>query len=193
MGRTRAKRPNTPIVIVEQCDVHCGGANAKDRYIKALYENLLDEGWKDIVYLPKEGMYPADNEGTVDGCHPNDYGMMSLSKAFGAAVRKALASELKTIKWCETDLEPVAAIAACVASAAAMQSDAARMGAEMMNPGAGLACLERKCDGQFRVLVYGNSIALHAPKADIGWTNCWGMAASAPERDLILAAFATQH
>lgn len=48
----------------------------------------------------------------------------------------------------------VAGIAACVVSAAAKQSDAARMGAEMMNPGAGLACLERKCDGQFRVLVY---------------------------------------
>ena len=77
----------------------------------------------------------------------------------------------------------VAAIAACVVSAADKQSDAARMGAEMMNPGAGLACLERKCDGQFRVLVYGNSIALHAPKADIGWTNCWGMAASAREKD----------
>ena len=74
-------------------------------------------------------------------------------------------------------------IAACAVSADAVQSDAVRMGAEMMNPGAGLACLERKCGGAFRVLVYGNSIALHAPKADIGWTNCWGMAASAAEKD----------
>ena len=61
--------------------------------------------------------------------------------------------------------------------------DAAKMGAEMMNPGNGLGCLERKCGGGFKVLIYGNSIALHAPKADIGWTNRCGMAASAPEKD----------
>ena len=63
------------------------------------------------------------------------------------------------------------------------KSDAARMDAEMMNPGKGLGCLEREGSGEFKVLIYGNSIALHAPKADIGWTNCWGMAASAPEKD----------
>ena len=37
--------------------------------------------------------------------------------------------------------------------------------------------------GEFKVLVYGNSIALHGPLAKIGWTNNWGMAASAPEKD----------
>ena len=41
-------------------------------------------------YLPKSEMYSGDFEGTVDGCHPNDLGMMSMSRAFGAAVRKAL-------------------------------------------------------------------------------------------------------
>ena len=35
-------------------------------------------------------MYPADLEGTVDGVHPNDWGMMSLARAFGDAVAKAL-------------------------------------------------------------------------------------------------------
>jgi hypothetical protein len=67
--------------------------------------------------------------------------------------------------------------------ACAAQSDAARMGATAMNPGSRLGFVERIDGGEFKVLVYGNSIALHAPKADIGWTNCWGMAASAPEKD----------
>ena len=63
------------------------------------------------------------------------------------------------------------------------KSDAARMDAEMMNPGSALRTAAREDGGKFKVLIYGNSIALHGPKADIGWTNCWGMAASAAEKD----------
>ena len=62
-------------------------------------------------------------------------------------------------------------------------SDAKRMGAEMMNPGKTLSCLERKDGGTFKVLIYGNSIALHGIAPKIGWTNLWGMAASAREKD----------
>ena len=86
----RAKRPDVPIVMAEQCDVFCGGPNSKDRFIKALYDQLVAEGWKNLVYLPKGGMYSGDTEGTVDGCHPNDIGMKSMSNAFGAAVAEAL-------------------------------------------------------------------------------------------------------
>jgi len=86
----RAKRPNVPIVMAEQCDVYCGKPNEKDVFIRKLYAKLVSEGWKNLVYLPKDGMYTGDFEGTVDGCHPNDLGMQSMSKAFGKAVREAL-------------------------------------------------------------------------------------------------------
>lgn len=86
----RAKRPNVPIVMAEQCDVYCGGPNDKDQFIRKLYEKLIAEGWKNLVYLPKDKMYPNDFEGTVDGCHPNDLGMRSLATAFGSAVKEAL-------------------------------------------------------------------------------------------------------
>ena len=86
----RAKRPSVPIVMAEQCDVYMNGPNEKDQIIRKLYEKLTAEGWKDLVYLPKTGMYTGDREGTVDGCHPNDWGMMSMAKAFGAAVKEAL-------------------------------------------------------------------------------------------------------
>lgn len=61
--------------------------------------------------------------------------------------------------------------------------DAAKMNSGMMNPGSAIRTADPVGGGGFRVLVYGNSIALHGPKPDIGWTNSWGMAASAREKD----------
>jgi len=86
----RARRPGVPIVMAEQCDVYMDGPNDKDAFVRRLYDRLVAEGWKDLVYLPKDGMYADDLEGTVDGCHPNDWGMVSLARAFGGAVRAAL-------------------------------------------------------------------------------------------------------
>ena len=86
----RSKRPDTPIVMTGQSDVFCGNANVKEDFIKALYDRLVAEGWKNLVFLPKNGMYRDDFEGTVDGIHPNDWGMMSLAKAYGGAVETAL-------------------------------------------------------------------------------------------------------
>ncbi len=77
----------------------------------------------------------------------------------------------------------VAAAAVLASTAAAEQTDAQRMGAEEMNKGATLAAPDHSTGGSFKVLVYGNSIALHGPAPQIGWTNNWGMAASAREKD----------
>ena len=36
-----------------------------------------------------------------------------------------------------------------------------------------------------RVLFVGNSITLHSPRPQIGWTSNWGMAASARDKDYV--------
>ena len=36
-----------------------------------------------------------------------------------------------------------------------------------------------------RLLIIGNSITLHGPRADIGWHYNWGMAATKPENDYV--------
>jgi hypothetical protein len=36
-----------------------------------------------------------------------------------------------------------------------------------------------------RIVIVGNSITLHPPRPSVGWNNNWGMAASAPEKDMV--------
>ncbi len=63
--------------------------------IFALYKRLKAEGWKNLVYLKKDKMYRPDTEGTVDGVHANDRGMLDLAEAFGTAVRESLKGSRK--------------------------------------------------------------------------------------------------
>ena len=57
---------------------------------KAVVEKLQSEGWKDISFLPNTEQMTRDTEEAVDGCHPNDWGMMHMGEGFARAIRKAL-------------------------------------------------------------------------------------------------------
>lgn len=56
---------------------------------------------------------------------------------------------------------------------------------EQMNNFADAKSAAQKGDGQVRVLFLGNSTALHGVACDIGWSNRWGMAASAEAKDYV--------
>lgn len=63
------------------------------------------------------------------------------------------------------------------------RTDAEKMNATAMNRMSQAAYEEGGKGGKYKVLIYGNSILLHRPLPTIGWTNCWGMAASSREKD----------
>ena len=94
----RRLRPDVPMILAEGCDVYCDTAQSgeireRSKYVKPVYDQLIKEGWKKLYFLPSKGQHADDFEGTVDGVHPNDWGMMHIAKAFGKVVREAL--ELK--------------------------------------------------------------------------------------------------
>ena len=76
-----------------------------------------------------------------------------------------------------------AAAALLAATAFGEMSDAERHHSTEMNSAAYAA--DRKASGGVKVLFIGNSITLHGPNAAIGWTNNWGMAASAADKDFV--------
>ncbi len=77
----------------------------------------------------------------------------------------------------------ISAIACAIFAAASIAAELTEQELLVFNPGSALVAKERIGGGQFKVLVYGNSIALHRPLAAAGWTNCCGMAASSPDKD----------
>lgn len=87
----RAARPDTPILLAEDCSVRNVCPTEKGRIVRAIHEKLTAEGLQHLYFLPSEGMLGDDTEGTVDGCHPNDLGMMRQAEVFA----KALAPLLK--------------------------------------------------------------------------------------------------
>ena len=63
------------------------------------------------------------------------------------------------------------------------ENDDAKYNSTAMNAGVYTAGYGE--NGGVKVLFIGNSITLHEPLAKIGWTNNWGMAASAAEKDYV--------
>jgi len=86
----RAARPDTPILLAEDCSVRNVCPTTKGRIVREIYQKLTDEGVKNLYFLPSEGMLGDDTEGTVDGCHPNDLGMMRQARVFADALSPLL-------------------------------------------------------------------------------------------------------
>ncbi|GAA4197945.1 hypothetical protein GCM10022289_05920 [Pedobacter jeongneungensis] len=96
----KAKHPHTPVLLVE----HSSGLTQVNldseltrKYIQTskilnhTYQKLKQSGIKDLYILTAEEIGFTDNS-TIDGTHPNDFGMMQYTDAYEKVIRKILAS-----------------------------------------------------------------------------------------------------
>jgi hypothetical protein len=93
----KQKRPEIPILLVEGFYYVNGFGNPKESdqakknaELKRAYATLQKAGLKQIYYKKGDGMIGDDYEGTVDGVHPNDLGMMRMAESLQPAIEKII-------------------------------------------------------------------------------------------------------
>jgi lysophospholipase L1-like esterase len=96
----REKRPSTPILLLDERTIENAPlvpavATAHEKKFEALkqaYDNLVAAGVKDLHLRKCDDVLGNDQEGTVDGSHPTDLGMMRYADAIEPDIRKLLPS-----------------------------------------------------------------------------------------------------
>lgn len=59
--------------------------------IKTTYKNAVENGDKNVFLIEgRELMAMAKNDGTVDNCHPTDFGFASMATVIGDLLEKIL-------------------------------------------------------------------------------------------------------
>jgi hypothetical protein len=86
----RAARPDTPIVLAEDCTIRGNVPTAKGKLLRDIHAQLQQEGIGNLHFVSADGMMGPSDEGTVDGCHPTDLGFMYQAEVFAAALKPIL-------------------------------------------------------------------------------------------------------
>jgi hypothetical protein len=88
--KLRGVRPSTPILLVEDSSVSNTTPTGKGTILRRIYEDLKAEGIRDLHFLSNRDMLGTDGDGTVDGSHPNDIGMMRQATVFSESLATIL-------------------------------------------------------------------------------------------------------
>jgi hypothetical protein len=96
------KRPMTPILLVEAFyyeDSYFnkdGLANVDDkrRELRRAFDLLKQSGIKGLYYKQGDGLIGYDHEGTADGVHPNDVGMLRFSEQMLPVIKSILKQKI---------------------------------------------------------------------------------------------------
>jgi len=88
----RRRRPSTPILCAEDCNTF-RDRTEKGRFVERVIAKLKAEdpkGWANLHFISNLEQMARTSEETVDGCHPNDLGMMSMGQGFARRYREIL-------------------------------------------------------------------------------------------------------
>ena len=88
----RKANPDLPIVLLSRPKFTLNEEEEKRlEIIKATYKNAIGNGDNNVYLIDgRELMKMAEEEGTVDGCHPNDLGFASMAKKLGDLLDKII-------------------------------------------------------------------------------------------------------
>jgi len=88
-------KPSIPVLLVEGFYYENGfgkpaesETEKKNIELSKAFKVLQESGIQGIYYLKGEGLIGKDHEGTVDGVHPNDLGMMRMAEALQPVIQK---------------------------------------------------------------------------------------------------------
>ncbi len=91
----RTARPDTPILLVEDSSVRNTTPTEKGTILRRIHEELTTEGIGNLHFLSNRDMLGTDGDGTVDGCHPNDVGMIRQAAVFTKSLAAILGVPLR--------------------------------------------------------------------------------------------------
>jgi len=93
----KQERPSVPVLLVEgfYYENGFGKPEESDTEKKRIelgraYRSMQESGMQQIFYLKGDGLIGYDHEGTVDGVHPNDIGMMRMAEALQPVIQNIL-------------------------------------------------------------------------------------------------------
>jgi len=81
----RKENPNLPIIIMSRPKFNLTDEEKKRRsIIETTYKNAISKGDKNVYIIDGKALTQlCRDEGTVDNCHPTDFGFASMAKALG--------------------------------------------------------------------------------------------------------------
>ena len=86
----REENPELPIIMMSRPKaVLTDEDKLRQRIIRKTYNNALKSGDKNVYFINGKALTKlCGNEGTVDGCHPTDFGFASMAKTLGDLIEK---------------------------------------------------------------------------------------------------------
>lgn len=89
----REKHPDLPIIMLSMPFPDCvNDANERRRVIEATYNNAIKSGDKNVYFIDGSKMPEifGNENGTVDGVHPNDLGFMCMAKGIEEVIKNII-------------------------------------------------------------------------------------------------------